>query len=116
MMKRVPSVSEFHSNLKPRPAEAFLAVRALAVSLGPDVIEQPVGSTVTYLRRDKPFVHVQQVRSRLHVSFPPGIPLDDPNGRLLRRGDERYVTVDGPEHVDGHVQEFVRKAYAQLRS
>lgn len=110
------SVSEFHSSLKPRPAEAFLAVRALAVSLGPDVVERVNGGIVTYLRRDKPFLVVQQVKSRLHVQFPPGMPLDDPNGRLLKRGEERYAAVDGPEGVDGHVQEFVRKAYALLRS
>ena len=110
------TVAEFHSNLKPRPAEAFLSLRALAVSLGPDVVERPSGGTVTYLRRDKPFLLVQHAKSRLHIGFPPGVPLEDPNGRLLRRGDERYVTVDGPEGIDGHVQEFVRKAYSALRT
>lgn len=114
MSWRVRSVADFHSSLKPRPAEAFLAIRALAVSLGPDVVERPSGTSVTYLRRDKPFVVVQQAKARLHVAFPPGIQLEDPNGRLLRRGDERYVAVEGPEGVDGHVQEFVRRAYAAL--
>ncbi|HET6405855.1 MAG TPA: DUF5655 domain-containing protein [Candidatus Thermoplasmatota archaeon] len=110
------SVSDFHGSLKPRAAEAFLSLRALAVSLGPDVVERPSGSSVTYLRREKPFVVVQQAKTRLHVAFPPGVPLSDPNGRLLKRGDERYVAVEGPEGVDGHVQEFIRKAYAALRN
>lgn len=109
-------VQDFHGSLKPRPADAFLTLRALIVSLGPDVVEKVSGTSVAYLRREKPFLHVQQVKSRLHLSFPPGVPLTDPNGRLLKRGDERYVAVDGPEGVDGHVQEFVRKAYAALRS
>ncbi|HVM44959.1 MAG TPA: DUF5655 domain-containing protein [Candidatus Thermoplasmatota archaeon] len=106
------SVSDFHSSLKPRAAEAFLALRALAVSLGPDVVEKAGSSTVTYLRRDKPFLHVQQAKSRLHVAFPAALGLQDPNGRLLRRGEDKYVAVEGPEGVDGHLQEFVRKAYS----
>lgn len=110
------SVADFHGSLKPRPAEAFLALRALAVSLGPDVAESPSGGSVTYLRRSKPFLVVQHAKSKLHLAFPPGLPLEDPNGRLLKRGEERYVTVEGPEGVDGHVQEFVRKAYAALRT
>lgn len=108
------SVAEFHHNLKPRAAEAFLAIRALAVSLGPDVVEQVAGTTVTYMRRDRPFVIVQQARAKLHIAFPPGLALPDPNGRLLKRGEERYLAVEGPENVDGHVQEFVRRAYAAL--
>lgn len=109
-------IADFHGNLKPRAAEAFLTLRALAVSLGPDVTEQVSGTTVTYARRGKPFLVVQQVKTRLHVAFPSGVPVLDPNGRLLRRGEERYVTIEGSEGVDGHVQEFVRKAYAGLRS
>lgn len=110
------SVHDFHAGLKPRPAEAFLSLRALAVSLGPDVVERVVNSgNVTYLRRTKPFVSVQVVKTKLHVSFPPGLPLDDPSGRLLRRGDERYVVVEGPESVDGHLQAFIRKAYIVAR-
>ena len=108
------SVAEFHQNLKPRAAEAFLAIRALAVSLGPDVVEKVAGATVTYLRRERPFVVVQQARAKLHLAFPVGVALADPNGRLLKRGEERYVAVEGPEGVDGHVQEFVRKAYAAI--
>lgn len=116
MLSRVRTVAEFHGSLKPRPAEAFLALRALAVSLGPDVLERPSGGSVTYLRRDKPFLVVQQAKSKLHLAFPPGLALDDPNGRLLKRGEERYVTVEGAEGVDGHVQEFIRKAYSALRA
>lgn len=109
-------VQEFHGSLKPRPAEAFLTLRALAVSLGPDVVEDVSSGSVVYLRRDKPFLQVQQVKSRLHLGFPAGVALADPNGRLLKRGEEKYVAVEGPEGVDGHVQEFVRKAYASLRA
>lgn len=112
--RSLATVSEFHSGLKPRAAEAFLAIRALAVSLGPDVIEKVAGGTVTYLRRDRAFVVVQQARAKLHLAFPPGLGLPDPSGRLLKRGEERYLAVEGPEQVDGHVQEFVRKAYAAL--
>lgn len=90
-------------------------MRALAVSLGPDVIEQVDESSVVYLRRNRPFLTVMANKSRLHVAFPAEVALDDPNGRLLKRGDDRFVAVDGPEGVDGHVQEFVRKAYAALR-
>lgn len=111
----MPSVSEFHGNLKPRAAEAFLSLRALALSLGPDVTERVAGAIVTYVRRDKPFLIVQQAKTRLHVAFPTGLILDDPNGRLLKRGDERYVAVEGAEGVDGHVQEFIRKAYTASR-
>lgn len=109
-------VQEFHGSLKPRSAEAFLTLRALAVSLGPDVVENVLPTSVVYLRRDKPFLQVQQVKSRLHLAFPAGVTLPDPNGRLLKRGEEKYVAVDGPESVDGHVQEFVRRAYAGLRA
>ena len=109
-------VQEFHGSLKPRPAEAFLTLRALAVSLGPDVIENVTSAGVVYLRRDKPFLMVHQVKSRLHLGFPPGVAISDPSGRLLKRGEEMYVAVEGPEAVDGHVQEFVRKAYASLRA
>lgn len=108
-------VQSFHLRLKPRPAEAFLALRALAVSLGPDVVERVGDDAVTYLRRDAAFLVVQHARGKLHVGFPGGAKLGDPNGRLLRRGEERYVVVDGPEGVDAHVQEFVRKGYSSLR-
>lgn len=91
-------------------------LRALAVSLGPDVVEKVSDSTVSYLRRGKPFLTIHQAKSRLQVLFPPNTPLPDPNGRLLRRGDERYVSVDGPEHVDAHIQEFVRRSYTAMRS
>lgn len=108
-------VARFHTRLKQRPAEAFLALRALAVSLGPDVVERVDDTQVAYLRGSRPFMAVHPAKSRLHLVFPSGIALDDPNGRLLKRGEEHYVTLEGPESVDGHVQEFVRKAYAALR-
>ncbi|HUR68033.1 MAG TPA: DUF5655 domain-containing protein [Candidatus Thermoplasmatota archaeon] len=110
-----PTVSRFHTRLKPRPAEAFLSVRALALSLGPDVVEQVTESSVIYLRRVKPFLTVHAAKSRLNVAFPRELSLDDPHGRLLKRGEEKYVSLEGPEGVDGHVQEFVRKAYTALR-
>lgn len=109
------AVSAFHTRLKPRQGDAFLTLRALAISLGPDVVEKVSESEVVYLRRDKPFLTTHAVKARLHLLFPVGIPLPDPNGRLLKRGDERFVAVDGPEGVDGHVQEFIRKAYSSLR-
>lgn len=111
----VRSVAAFHQRLRSRPADAFLAVRALALSLGPDVVEHVADGSVEYARRNRPFLKVTAAKSRLHVAFPAGVPLPDPNGRLLKRGDERYLAVDGPEGVDGHVQEFVRRAYAALR-
>lgn len=110
-----PTVGRFHARLKQRPGEAFLAVRALAVNLGPDVVERVTESTVTYLRRDRPFLTVQAQKARLHLIFPPDVMLEDPTGRLLRRGDERYLALEGPEGVDGHTQEFVRKAYSGVR-
>lgn len=111
----VPTVAQFHTRLKPRPADAFLVLRALALSLGPDVTERVTDGSVVYCRRGQTFLQVQPAKSRLHIGFPPQVPLDDPNGRLLKRGSDRFVAVDGPEGVDGHVQEFVRKAYAALR-
>lgn len=70
---------------------------------------------VTYLRREKPFLRVRAVKSQLTLVFPEAVHLEDPHGRLLRRGDERYVSLDGPDNLDGHVQEFVSKAYAVMR-
>jgi hypothetical protein len=110
-----PTVSRFHSRLKQRPGEAFLVVRALAMSLGPDVTEKVSDSSVSYLRRDRPFLTVHAQKARLNLAFPREAILEDPTGRLLKRGDERYVALDGPEGVDGHTQEFVRKAYTALR-
>lgn len=108
-------VAAFHQRLRSRPADAFLALRALALSLGPDVAEDVREGEVVYARRGRPFLKASGAKARLHVSFPPGVPLPDPSGRLLKRGDERYLAVDGPEGVDGHVQEFVRRAYSALR-
>lgn len=94
----------------------FLAVRALAMSLGPDVVEKVDGGEVTYLRRLRPFVILRAGRSVPSVVFPNAIPLEDPMGRLLRRGEERYVPLDAGSELDAHVQEFVRKAYAASRN
>lgn len=91
-------------------------MRALARSLGPDVVEKVDASGVCYLRRDALFLKVQALKTRLVAVFPPNIPLPDPMGRLLKRGDERYAPLDGPEGVDGHVQEFIRKAYTAART
>jgi hypothetical protein len=110
-----PSVSRFHTRLKQRPAEAFLSVRALAISLGPDVVEKVSDGSVAYLRREKLFLTVHAEKSRIHLAFPREVTLEDPSGRLLRRGEERYLAIEGAEGVDGHVQEFVRKSYAALR-
>lgn len=108
-------LARFHTRLKSAPAEAFLTLRALAVSLGPDVIERVGDNSVTYLRRERPFLLMRADRSKLLLVFPREIPLEDPSGRLLRRGEERYLVLDGPDGVDGHVQEFVRNAYSAAR-
>lgn len=111
----VPSVASFHTKLKPRPADAFLVLRALALSLGPDVTERVADGGVVYCRREQTFLQVTPAKSRLHIGFPAAVALDDPNGRLLKRGTDRFVAVDGPEGVDGHVQEFIRKSYTAAR-
>lgn len=109
------AVSEFHRRLRDRPGEAFLAVRALALSLGPDVEERVGDTSACYLRRGEPFLMVHATKSRLQVAFPLELSLPDPMGRLLKRGDERFVAVEGPETIDGHIQEFVRRSYAAAR-
>lgn len=109
-------LARFHTRLRPRPAEAFLALRALAVSLGPDVVERVDDGSVTYLRRERPFLVVRADRARLHLAFPRDLPLADPSGRLMKRGEERYLALEGAEALDGHVQQFVREAYAASRS
>lgn len=109
-------LTRFHARLKPRPAEAFLVLRAFALSLGPDVIERVDEGSATYLRRERPFLSVRSEKSRLQLLFPREVKLDDPSGRLLKRGDERYLPLEGPEGFDGHVQEFVRDSYAASRN
>lgn len=109
------AVAAFHTRLKPRSGEAFLALRALVISLGPDVVESVTDAEVRYLRHDRPFLTVQPTKTRLHLLFPPGIPLDDPSGRLLKRGDERFLAIESSDGFDSHAQEFVRKAYTALR-
>lgn len=105
----------FLGTLRHENRTAFLSVRALALSLGPEVAEQVSGGEVSYCRRDRLFLRVRASKSHLSLAFPEGVHLPDPHGRLLRRGDEWYVPLDTPESLDGHVQEFVRKAYVWAR-
>ncbi len=105
----------FLQRMRPEPRMAFLAVRALALSLGPDVVERVESGEVAYLRRTRPFVSVRSARGPPTLAFPEDVPLEDPMGRLLRRGVDRYVALDSSDALDGHVQEFIRKAYAARR-
>jgi len=104
------ALSTFVERLRPEPRSAFLTLRALALSLGPDITERVTPSEVAYARRDRPFLVAEVLRNRLIAIFPPGTTLEDPNGRLLRRGEQRYVRLDRADDLDGHVQEFVRKS------
>lgn len=101
--------------LAPGPRGALLSLRALILSLGPDVSEQVNAGGVEYLRRDRTFLLVEAIRSRLVAAFPAGVDVEDPMGRLLRRADQRYFRLDAAGDLDAHVQEFVRKAYAVAR-
>lgn len=106
----------FHARLKPRPADAYLALRALVLSLGPDVTERVSESSVCYERRGKVFLTLHAHRgARMRAVFPEDVPLDDPEGRLLRRAGDRYAALDAPEHLDSHLTEFIRKSYAGSR-
>lgn len=107
------SVDPFIASLRPELRRGFLSLRALLMSLGSDVAESSGPDEVTYERR-KPFLVAKSVRARLHVVFPDGADLDDPLGRLLRKGGERYVRIEG-EDLDPHFAEFVKKAYAAAR-
>ena len=107
--------SAFLGTLRHELRGAFLSVRALVISLGPDVSEAVSGGEVVYCRLDQPFLRVRSAKSHLALVFPNGAGVPDPSGRLLRRGDEQYVPLESSEALDGHVQEFVRKAYAALR-
>lgn len=109
-------LAELVARLRPEPRQGLLALRALALSLGPDVVEEVGGSAVTYARREAPFLTVELVRSRLLASFPAAIHVEDPMGRLLRRGEQRYFRVEGTGDLDAHVQGFVRRAYAEARA
>ena len=104
-------LAEFVRRLRPEARGAFLSLRALVVSLGAEVGEIVRRDGVEYRRRERTFLLVDVQRSRLLAIFPPDIPLPDPNGRLLRRGEKRYVALERADDVDGHVQEFVRRAY-----
>lgn len=107
--------SAFLGTLRHEARGAFLSVRALALSLGPDVSEQVSGGEVVYCRRERSFLRVRAAKSHLALVFAEGLAIPDPHGRLLRRGDEWYVPLDTAESLDGHVQEFIRKSYAALR-
>lgn len=109
------SIADFVDRLAPGPRGALLSLRALVLSLGPDVAERTRSDAVEYLRRERLFLLVEAIRSRLVAVFPADATVDDPMGRLLRRGDERYFRLDGAGDLDAHVQEFVRKAYAGAR-
>jgi hypothetical protein len=101
--------------LRSEPRSALLSLRALALSLGPDVVERVGPGDVTYVRRERPFLTVDFVRTRLVATFPSGVRIHDPMGRLLKRGDQQYFRLDGSGDLDAHVQQFVREAYAQVR-
>ena len=111
----VAAATAFLDRLRPETRGTFLAMRALVISLGPDVEERAGSGELVFLRRGKIFATVRAARSSLSLIFPPGITLEDPMGRLMRRGEERVVPLDAPEGIDGHVQEFVRKAYTAQR-
>lgn len=108
-------LSAFLERLRPDPRQGFLTLRALVLSLGPDVAERFEGNDLVYQRREKTFLVVRAAKQHLTATFPPGMALPDPMGRLLRRGGESYVPVDSGEALDGHIQEFIRRAYAASR-
>lgn len=108
-------VSTFLKRLRPEARNGFLSVRAVVVSLGPDVGEKLESNAMLYTRRDHPFLEIRGGRTQVNVLFPPDIHVDDPMGRLLKRGDERYLAIDASGDLDGHVEEFLRKAYAAAR-
>lgn len=111
-----PRLAEFVERLRAGPRAGLLALRALAISLGPDVVERVDSSAVTYLRRDHAFLVIESARTRLFATFPADIHLDDPMGRLLKRGEHHYFRVDDAGDLDAHVQQFVQQAYSAARS
>lgn len=104
----------FLNKLSLQARRSFLSLRALLVSLGPDVHESVDQQEVVYSRA-RPFVVARLQRGRLLAVFPGGEALADPLGRLLRKGRDRYVRLDENEDLDAHLQEFARKAYVQAR-
>ena len=110
----VTTIGDFVRRLRAEPRHALLALRALALSLGSDVVERVESARVAYLRRERVFLVVEPLRARLVAAFPADIEMNDPLGRLLRRGDERYFRLDSGD-LDAHVQQFVREAYAAAR-
>lgn len=108
------AVDLFMNKLTLQARRSFLSLRALLVSLGPDVHEAVEKQEVVYSRA-KPFLIARLQRGHLLAVFPDGEALSDPLGRLLRKGRERYVRLDENEDLDAHMQEFARKAYVQAR-
>lgn len=108
-------LAELVQRLRSGPRAGLLALRALTLSLGPDVAERVTATTVTYLRRERAFLGVESVRTRLLATFPSDITLNDPMGRLLKRGEQRYFRVDDAGDLDAHIQQFVRQAYSAAR-
>lgn len=109
-------LSSFLERLRPDPRTGFLTLRALVITLGPDVHERFEGNDLVYRRRDRQFLVVRAAKQQLSVTFPPGLPVPDPMGRLLRRGGEAYIPIESADTLDGHVQEFIRRAYAAARA
>lgn len=122
------TLEDFLQRLSETAKRSFLSLRALVVNLGPDVTETVRASEVAYGRTGgnasnghaaepgaerEPFVLARLQRNRLFAVFPDGEALDDPLGRLLRRGRERHVRLDESEEIDAHLQEFARKAYSR---
>ena len=64
------ALATFVERLRPEPRTAFLTLRALALSLGPDVIERVEPMQVVYLRRERPFLTAEALRARLIAAFP----------------------------------------------
>lgn len=110
-----PTIEDFLAKLKGNARSGFLSLRALLVSLGADVTEEPHENEVVYARA-RPFAIARIVRAKLHLVLPDGDKLPDPLGRLLRKGNERHVRLDDGDELDAHLQEFVRKAYVLARS
>lgn len=109
-----PAVDTFLHSLKPEVRRSFLGLRALLINLGPDVHEEAQPDHVRYARK-RTFAEARLVRNKLILAFPEGNRLSDPEGKLLRKGDERHLRVEANEELDGHVQQFVREAYRQAR-
>jgi hypothetical protein len=107
-------LEDFLQKLPLGARRSFLSLRALLSNLGPDVTETVRDAEVVYARA-RAFVIARLQRGRLLAVFPDGEQLDDPLGRLLRKGRERYVRLEDADDLDAHLQEFARKAYVLAR-